>query len=259
MFKWIIILLALLLAFQTKAQITLRGDSVQQVLAHLATFKNANDLVDYLPETQRWYLTLPHSEVSDHLLTKLQDAFLYDVESYCQYYAWKYSIDWRVLASKAARESFWGTSYLANRSLNFFGIRLANKEWACSIFGFCESIEKDDPMPADFIIFPNFDASLWMFVHTIYSPHYLARLPDKGAAVAAAIEFERQHGVHYWQYSSAGDIFAQQLYNYAYSPKTIINSWSGYEINNLCVDCSRESDLKWLAKIERAIERREVR
>lgn len=259
MLRWIILASISLSTLQTNAQQAMRGDSVQHVLARLATFETNTELVDYLPETQRWYLTLAHSEVPDDLLIRLQNAFLYDVQSYCQYYGWKYLIDWRILAGKAARESFWGTSYLANRSLNFFGIRVANKEWACTTFGFCGSVEKDDPLPTDFIVFPDFDTSIWMFLHTIYSPHYLARLPDEGTAVATAIEFERQHGVHYWQTSRTGHVFMEQLPNYAYSPEMIVNSWSGYEINNLCVNCSPESDLKWLAKIDRAVERREVK
>jgi hypothetical protein len=233
------------------AQPALRGDSVQAILAELSVLNEEFEVVRQIPETNRWYLTLPPSEVPDNLLESIQDAFLYDVILYSQYYGWKYLIDWRVLASKAARESFWGTSYLANRSFNYFGIRSSQKNWACQTFRYCQHVVRNDPQPAAFIVFPDFSSSLWMFVHTIYSRHYLERLPDEGVAVATAIDREREAGIHYWML----DNFDDQLRGEVYSPKTIIDTWSGYDINNFCQNCDRRSDQKWIEKIDRVLKR----
>ncbi|MEM1327539.1 MAG: glucosaminidase domain-containing protein [Bacteroidota bacterium] len=245
-------LLPFLFISQLYAQTAPRGDSVQAILQELSVLNEEFEVVKQIPETGRWYLTLPHDEVPDILLESIQDAFLYDIILYCQYYGWKYMIDWRVLASKAARESFWGTSYLANRSFNYFGIRASQKNWACQTFRYCQHVVRNDPQPSAFIVFPDFSSSLWMFLHTIYSRHYLERLPDEGETVLAAIEAERAHGQHYWMI----DNFDDQLRGDLYTPRAIINTWSGYAINNFCRNCNRRSDLQWIEKIDRVAERR---
>ncbi|MEL6721443.1 MAG: glucosaminidase domain-containing protein, partial [Bacteroidota bacterium] len=208
--------------------------------------------VAYIPETERWYLTMPHDEVPENLLEDLRKAFLYDVEKYCKYYAWKYLLDWRILVSKAARETFWGTSYLSNRARNYFGIR-ASKAWFCSEFEFCETIVKNDPEPRKFTVFPDFKSSLWMFIHTIYSPHYLKRLSDGGARIATAIDYERKYQNSYWKRNSEETFPYKQLPAIAYTPEEIINTWSGYDFNNLCRNCDRQSDLAWIDKIDRIV------
>ncbi|MEM8526502.1 MAG: glucosaminidase domain-containing protein [Bacteroidota bacterium] len=236
------------------ASITNNTDSVQILLKQLADLQGNLEIVAYIPETERWYLTMSHDEVPENLLEDLRAAFLYDVEKYCKYYAWKYLLDWRILVSKAARETFWGTSYLSNRARNYFGIR-ASKDWFCEDFNFCETVMKDDPEPRAFTVFPDFKSSLWMFIHTIYSPHYLNRLPDGGSQVSAAIEFERKHQICYWKRTSEATFSAKQLAGTAYSPEDIIRTWTGYEFNNLCRNCDRKSDLAWIEKIDRIVER----
>ncbi|MEM9887156.1 MAG: hypothetical protein AAF849_14780 [Bacteroidota bacterium] len=239
-----------------QAQQAMRGDSVQMILQQLAALQEDFEIVEFLPLTERYHLVLAHDEVPENLLESIQDAFLYDVENYCKYYGWKYLLDWRLLASKAARESFWGTSYLSNKTLNFFGIRADKKEWACERFQFCEGTIKNDPEPAEFIVFPDFKSSLWMFIHTIYNRHYLQRLPDQGRRVAAAIAFERENGLFYWRRVSNGKSFSNQLAGTPYRTEEIIYTWSGHDFNNLCVNCSRKTDHIWIEKIDRAVMRR---
>ena len=185
-------------------------DSVQSILRSIAF--ESPDQVSYIHETSRWYLKHPRPEaVSEDILIQLQDAFYYDIEAICRLYGWQYLVNWRVLASKAARESFWGTSYLCNRTNNYFGIRSKNKEWICDIFNFCETVERNDPDPSDFAVFDNFESSLWMFIHTIYSPHFLERLPDQGERILAAIEYERKKGHPYWQMAEDGEMLSSRL------------------------------------------------
>lgn len=225
-------------------------DHVQIELKTLA--KKNKKAVGYIEATNRYYLTLPFKAVPEKVLQKLQVAFYKDIEAHCKYYGWKYLVDWKVLASKAARESFWGTSFLSNRTMNYFGIRHASKAWACETFNFCESYTKNDPEPADFIVFPNFKSSLWMFIHTMYSPHYLARLPDSGDRVIAVIEFERKHGSHYWKNSESNAAFTKQISGKPYTDEAIIYTWSEHPINNLCVNCNRATDRQWIKKLEQA-------
>ncbi len=228
-------------------------DKVQLLLEELA--KKDQKAVGFIKETNRYYLTLPHREVSEDLVNQLQSAFYQDIEAHCKYFGWKYLMDWKVLASKAARESFWGASYLSNRTLNYFGIRHANKTWACEVFRFCDGFVKNDPEPASFVVFPDFRSSIWMFIHTIYSPHYLKRLPDEGRRVAKAIAFEQQHGIHYWQRNKEGNYFVSHLEGDNYSSEEIIYTWSEHPINNLCINCNRATDRVWIEKINTIAQR----
>lgn len=244
----------LCVTISSKAITTTNTDSVQAILQQLSQIQGDFEVVNYIPETERWYLTMPHDEVPENLLEDLRAAFLYDVEKYCKYYAWKYLLDWRVLVSKSARETFWGTSYLSNRARNYFGIR-ASKAWFCDDFQFCETVIRDDPDPRAFTVFPDFKSSLWMFIHTIYSPHYLERLPDGGSQVATAIAFEQKHQICYWKRTSTASFSTKQLAGASYTPEDIINTWSGYEINNFCLNCDRKSDLAWIDKIDNIVAR----
>jgi len=229
-------------------------DSVQAILETLSQTKPK--LVDFIPETQRWYLTRPRPDaVPEKILVQIQDAFYHDINTACRLYAWRYLLNWRALVAKAARESFWGTSFLCNRTFNYFGIRAKAKPWICSAFDFCASVERKDPKLAAFVVFPDFESSIWMFIHTIYSQHYLERLPDLGSRIMGAIEFERRFGFHYWEGYERGFTFPQELGSQYYSIEETLATWSGHEINNLCVDCSRESDLHWIEKVNRAAER----
>ncbi|NJK83919.1 MAG: hypothetical protein HC912_09045 [Saprospiraceae bacterium] len=221
-------------------------DKVQLWLEELA--RKDRKAVGFIEETQRYYLALPHKAVPEEWVNQLQYAFFQDIEAHCKYFGWKYLMDWKVLASKAARESFWGASYLSNRTLNYFGIRHANKPWACQVFGFCDGFVKNDPEPASFVVFPDFKSSIWMFIHTMYSPHYLKRLPDEGARVAQAIAFEQYYGLHYWQKNELGYYFTTQLNNEIYTSEEIIYTWSEHPINNLCVNCNRATDSVWVEK-----------
>lgn len=224
------------------------GDSVQVVLWQIS--KRAPDMVSYIPETRRWFLNDPRREaIAEVWLIRLQDAFYYDVSGTCKFYGRKYLADWKALMAKAARETFWGASFLCNRTNNYFGIRRMNKEWVCQSFFFCDVFMKNDPEPTDFVIFPNFENSLWMFIHTIYSRHYLDRLPDFGDRVAWAIDFERTNRVRYWQPTLYGTTFTDQLRGYSYTDEELIYTWSEHPINNLCVNCSRQTDREWVNKI----------
>ena len=229
-------------------------DSVQAVLRSIAF--DYPDRVSYIHETNRWYLKNPRPEaVSEEVLMQLQDAFYFDIEVTCRLYGWQYLVSWRALASKAARESFWGTSYLCNRANNYFGIRRKNKDWVCDAFEFCETVERNDPAPSLFSVFNNFESSLWMFIHTIYSPHFLERLPDEGERVFEAIEYERQKGHPYWQMAEDGERLSARLRGRTYTDDEIIYTWSEHEKNNLCVKCSRESDKNWIGKLNKAANR----
>lgn len=228
-----------------------RSDNVQAIMRELA--QTDPQLVAYIPETGRWYLKRPRPEaVSESLLMRLHDAFYKDFVVLCKQYGRKYLLNWRVLLSKAARETFWGTSYLSNRANNYFGIRLKNKPWICDSFGFCQAISRQDPDYAEFVIFPDVESSLWMFIHTMYSPHYLERLPDLGVRVERAISFERTAGTHYWVPTPYGLELTEQLRGDRYTVEEIIYTWSQHPKNNLCVECSRQSDLDWVERVRRA-------
>jgi len=223
-------------------------DSVQVVLEKMNESYPA--LVGFLLETQRYYLIYPRREaVPEEMMVEIQDAFFADIKDYCQEYSQKYLTDWRALASKAARESFWGTSYLCNRTYNYFGIRHKAKPWICESFSMCESFVRNDPRPAAFAVFPDFETSLWVFIHTIYSDHFLERLPDQGQRVAEAIAFERMNGIRYWEKTPYGISYGSSIPGYPYTANELIYTWSGHEINNLCVDCSRQSDRDWITKL----------
>ncbi|TXB61782.1 glucosaminidase domain-containing protein [Phaeodactylibacter luteus] len=225
-------------------------DTVQDVLARLSA--TAPQLVGWLPETSRFYLVTPRSSVlTDYWLKALQDAFFREHNELCRRYSYRYLCDWRALMAKAARESFWGTSYLCNRTFNYFGIRHAGKPWLCESLGYCRGFWRNDPEPAYFAVFPGFRESLWAFVHTIYSSHFLARLPDGGLRVLGAIQHEREHGLPYWSYTADGLPYAGQLDGVYYSLQSLIDSWSGHEINNLCLDCDRETDWHWVRQVEK--------
>ncbi|MBK7873455.1 MAG: glucosaminidase domain-containing protein [Saprospiraceae bacterium] len=248
----IIILLftSIYISFNSNAQ----TDQVQIILQKLA--KSKPELVGYIPETGRAYLITPREEaVPAAFIPQLQDAFYKDAGELCKIYGQRYLADWRALLSKAARESFWGASYLCNRANNYFGIRSMNKSWACESFFFCETVLRNDPEPSDFIIFEDFESSLWMFIHTIYSDHFLERLPDYGTRVAQAIRKEREMSVHYWEFADYDIPFVRQLPAAAYTYDELIYTWSEHEINNLCVNCDRQTDRNWIAKVERAEKR----
>jgi hypothetical protein len=223
-------------------------DSVQQVLNRLA--RQAPDVVGYIPETGRRYIIVPRSSsLPPGWEQRIQDAFFYDIARPCRIYGQLYLADWQALASKAARESFWGCSYLSNRTFNYFGIRHTGKPWLCEQLGFCGQVVRNDPDPAPFAVFPAFEASLWAFLHTIYSGHFLSRLPDGGIQVADAIQFERDHGLHYWEHNAYGLQFSPQLPGFVYSAIDLIKSWSGHEINNLCINCDPVTDWQWVQKV----------
>jgi len=247
-----IILLAILLSSVVTgfAQMT-PGQNVQAVLFQVS--QREPQLVDYIDETRRWYLVTPRAEaISEQLLLKLQNAFFQDVESACKFYGQKYLVDWKLLLAKSARESFWGASYLSNRAYNYFGIRRTNKDWACESFFFCDVVMRNDPEPAAFAIFEDFESSLWMFIHTIYSDHFLARLPDAGARVASAIRAERDMSIRYWEFADYDLDFPTQLPGVPYANEEIMYTWSGHAINNLCVNCDMQTDFNWIAKVDRA-------
>lgn len=227
------------------------GDSVQSVLRQLAAY-NPN-FVTYIPETQRLcLLNISEGALDPVLLTRLQDAFYYDIHAVCKFYGEKYLADWRALVAKASRETCWGTSYLCNRANNYFGIRQKNKLWTCNSFSFCEVIWRNDPELVEFVVFPDFESSLWMFMHTIYSPHFLERLPDMGARVWNAIQAERKYGTHYWRLIDYGVLFTQQLTNGTYNYEELLTTWSEHKINNLCINCSRQTDRDWVQKVHNA-------
>jgi len=229
-------------------------DSVQHTLHLLA--QQAPDLVGFIPGTGRRYIKVPRSSaLPERWVNRIQDAFYYDTHQVCRAYGRRYLVDWHALASKAARESFWGCSYLANRTFNYFGIRHKAKEWICDRMGFCAYVMRNDPEPAAFAVFPDFERSLWVFIHTIYSQHFLERLPDYGRQVVDAVAYERLTGRPYWVLSADGQRFARQLRGYPYTAEELIYTWSEHAINNLCINCTRATDWEWVRKIKRAEER----
>lgn len=229
-------------------------DSIQGVLQKLS--KIHPDLVGYIPETQRLYLITPREEaIPKGWLERIQDAFYFDANTICKWYGQKYLADWKALMAKSARESFWGASYLSNRARNYFGIRYNNKPWACEAFFFCETVLRNDPEPAAFIVLDNFEASLWMFIHTMYSEHFLERLPDLGDRIKTVIQMERQQSIHYWELADYDIEFPRQLPADTYTAEELIYTWSEHSINNLCVNCNRQTDRDWIAKIDKAASR----
>lgn len=244
---WLCLAICLFSSATTYAQAT-STEAVQQWLQRLdASYPG---LVGFIPETQRYYLVKPRRDVvPETWVASLQDAFFADIHQYCQAYGALYLADWRALASKTARETFWGTSYLCNRTFNYFGLRRKAKPWLCESFGYCDTLVRNDPEPAGFTVFPSFEASLWMFIHTIYNDHFLERLPDQGYRVVEAIYFERANGTHYWETSRYGLTYAPRLVGAPYTTNELIATWSGYPINNLCINCSFETDKKWVHKV----------
>ena len=229
-------------------------DHVQTVLQKLA--KTRPELVAEIPETGRLYLITPREHaVPAEFIPQLQDAFYKDVADVCKYYGEKYLADWRALLSKTARETFWGASYLCNRAYNYFGIRVANKPWACASFFFCDAVVRNDPEPSAFVVFEDFESSLWMFIHTIYSPHFLERLPDAGARVVEVIRREREMSIPYWEFADYDIPFTRQLSAPSYNYEELIYTWSEHPINNLCLNCDRATDRLWIGKVERAGQR----
>lgn len=222
---------------------------VQSFLAEIA--ERDPNKVSFILETRKWYLNQPRSGyLNEADETRLKAAFIEDIGQITKAFAWKYLLDWKLIAAKAARETFWGTSYLCNKAQNYFGIRTQSKPWACEVFGFCDGVVRNDPTPASFIAFPDYEASLWMFIHTIYNTHFLARYPDQGLSVKAAILYERKYGRHYWQGKGGVKQFAAQLSPQAYTALQTIKTWSGYKNNNLCIACDVKSDLNWISKVE---------
>lgn len=233
------------------AATVMQPDSVQRTLLLLA--REAPALVGYIPETGRRYIKVPRSSaLPEQWVHRIQDAFFYDTQEVCQEYGGRYLVDWYALASKAARESFWGCSYLANRTFNYFGIRHRAKEWICDRLGYCGYVLRNDPEPAAFAVFPGFERSLWVFIHTIFSQHFLERLPDYGRQVVDAVAHERLVGRPYWVFSAEGQRYAEQLRGYPYSAKEVIYTWSEHAINNLCINCTRATDQEWVDKIKSA-------
>ena len=221
---------------------------VQKVLAEIAVSQPSK--VKYLLETRKWYLVYPNvKSVGPEIELKLQKAFLLDFQQLFKGYGNRYLIPWEVLAAKSGRETFWGTSFLCASSNNYFGIRAKSKPWLCESFNYCDTIMRNDPEPAAFAVFPNFEASLWMFIHTIFSPHFLARLPDKGQRVAGALNYERQFRTHYWLAKLSVRIYAHQLTEKIYGVDDILKTWSGYTKNNLCINCDITSDKNWIQKV----------
>ena len=225
---------------------------VQQLLSEIA--ERQPEKVTYILETKRWYLNNPRMGYlvpTDE--AKLKAAFLEDISSLTKIYAWKYLLDWKLIVAKAARETFWGSSFLCNRANNYFGIRTKSKPWACSIFNYCDGVVRNDPYPASFIVFPDYEASLWMFVHTIFSAHFRARYSDDGARIIDAIAFERRYGIHYWQAHGLIQQYSGQLNAKAYTAIETAKTWSGYKANNLCVACDVTSDLDWVNQVEQTL------
>ena len=223
------------------------AQDVQEVLAKWD--KNHPDLVKRLPNGRFYLRNARSSTTPPQMEAQLQEAFYREYADICHLYGKRYLLDWRTLLAKAARETYWGSSLLCNSAQNFFGIRMANKEWICENFRYCEVIEYKDPELTYFSVFPDFAASLWMFIHTICSYHYLERLPDQGERIKSAISFERQNGAHYWEEVPGAYFRALVLPGACYTDEQIIATWSGYEINNLCVACDRQSDHEWIGRI----------
>ena len=227
-------------------------EKVQEVLLQMSRSAQGH-LVSYIPETRRYYISnYNRMDVEERWLVAIQNAFYQDTHELFKFYGRKYLADWKALMSKGARESYWGASFLCNRTFNYFGIRRANKEWVCSSFAFCYTFDVDTYRPEGYVQFANFESSLWMFVHTIYSRHYLERLPDRGNKVIRAIEYERRHGIHYWENARHESSFAFDLPGQTYTADQLIYTWSGHAVNNYCEDCDRVTDMEWVRKIDLA-------
>ena len=222
--------------------------TVQDVLARWAAVNP--DKFGQVAESGRYYLLEAKPDLTPEALQlELQEAFYREYAPVCQQYGQRYLLSWRLLLAKAARETFWGASQLCNRGQNYFGIRTASKPWICEQFRYCGTLNYYDPDYAAFATFPNFEASLWMFIHTIYSGHYLARYPDLGNRVFAAIAFERRTGNPYWVPTRDDYFYATQLPGDPYTQAETIYTWSEHPINNLCTACDRASDHRWLDKL----------
>ncbi len=114
---------------------------------------------------------------------------------------------------------------------------------------------RNDPEPSEFVVFEDFESSLWMFIHTIYSPHFLERLPDAGARVVEVIRREREMSIPYWEFADYDIPFTRQLSAPSYNYEELIYTWSEHPINNLCLNCDRATDRLWIGKVERAGQR----
>ena len=225
------------------------ASNVQEVLRDIAD--KQPEKVSYILATRSWHLNNPRTGyLKPEDEERLKAAFLEDILPLTKVFSWKYLMDWKLIAAKAARETFWGSSFLCNRAQNYFGIRAQSKPWACEVFGYCEEVTRNDPKPAGFVVFPDYEASLWMFVHTIYNAHFLERYPDDGLRVFKAINYERKYGHHYWQGGRGIDPFIGQLPGTSYSADQTMKTWSGYKANNLCVACDVASDKNWMRKVD---------
>lgn len=249
--------LLLIALFAGSSQLSARATDIDRVQAVLKEWHRLRpDLVGLLPEQQRYYLLKAGSAgTPEELIRAVQEAFYLDYSPVCQQYGNRYLLDWPTLLAKAARETFWGTSLLSNRARNYFGLRTRSKEWMCSSFSYCSSVSYRDPEPAEFAVFPNFEASLWMFIHTIYAAHYLERLPDRGERVVEAILYEKRTGHPYWRPRPGGQLLTFQLPGRPYRSEEMIYTWSGHEMNNLCINCDRQSDWDWVGQVLRVAER----
>ena len=223
--------------------------TVQSVLE--SWYRVRPDLMERLPNGRLHLKRARADSTPPELEAALQDAFFQENMPACVEYGRRYLIDWHLLLAKAARETYWGSSKLCNLGHNYFGIRVGAKEWICRTFGYCQVSDHFDPEPTYFFLFDSFESSLWMFIHTIYNRHFLERLPDQGVRVAGAIDFERQTGRHYWEAGPDGYAFTWQLAGAPYANAEIVSTWSGYAVNNLCVECDPRSDLDWINRVHR--------
>ncbi len=236
----------LLLSANVNAQ---SGATVQSVLE--SWYRARPDLMERLPNGRLHLKRARAESTPPELEAALQEAFYQEHMPMCVEYGRRYLIDWHLLLAKAARETYWGSSKLSNLARNYYGIRLGAKEWICRSFGYCQVSDHFDPEPTYFFMFDGFESSLWMFIHTIYSRHFLERLPDGGTRVALAIEYERRTGRHYWMDGPDAPAFTWQLAGAPYANEEVITTWSGYSMNNLCVECDPHSDLDWINKVHR--------
>lgn len=225
------------------------SETVQDVLE--GWYKRRPELMERLYNGRLCLKSARAERTPPALEQALKEAFYQENAPLCREYGRRYLLDWRLLLAKSARETYWGSSRLCNSATNYFGIRVASKEWMCEVFEYCEAVEYTDPDLAYFYVFDDFEDSLWMFIHTIYNRHFLERLPDAGARVTQAIEFERRSGWPYWNAPSDEPFHALQLPGAPYTSAAIIDTWSGYPINNLCVQCDPQSDHDWIAKVQR--------
>ncbi len=221
--------------------------TVQDVLE--GWYGNRPDIIERLPNGRFCLKSARSATTPTALEEALKEAFYLEHADLCKEYGRRYLLDWRLLLAKAARETYWGSSRLCNNASNYFGIRVASKEWMCDRFEYCEAVSYRDPEHTYFYVFDDFEDSLWMFIHTIYNRHFLERLPDAGERVVRAIDYERRTGWPYWDAPVDEPFFALQLPGVPYSSDSVINTWSGYPINNLCVQCDPRSDHEWIARV----------